>query len=89
MVSASATNRFTPFAAWFLAILLAFAVGVSRTYRGEHCVTDVLAGALVGVGALCTGAIMIRIAAVRADEIENPEQPSHGAEIEPISQVST
>lgn len=89
VVSTSTTNHFTRFAAWFLATLLAFAVGLSRIYRGEHYATDVLAGALVGIGALCAAVIIMRMVAAPAKQIDDPEPPSSDVKIEPKSEVPT
>ena len=75
VVSVSTTHRGIRVTAWILAALIAIAVGVSRIYRGEHYVTDVLAGAIVGIGALYCAVIMIRIVAGRTGQIESSGHP--------------
>jgi undecaprenyl-diphosphatase len=49
---------------WILAVVLTTAVGLSRVYRGEHYPTDVLAGLVLGIGSLASGAYIIRVANV-------------------------
>jgi undecaprenyl-diphosphatase len=87
VVSASTTHRGVRVAAWFIAALLAIAVGVSRIYRGEHYVTDVLAGTMVGIGALCSAVIMIRVVAARTGQIESSWPPSDNPGTESIDRV--
>lgn len=63
--------------AWTLTLLLTIAVALSRVYRGEHYPTDVIAGALLGVGALATAVFMIRVLSVdRTTALERGDQTS-------------
>ncbi len=55
---------------WTIVVLLAVAVGFSRVYRGDHYVTDVVAGALLGIASLWSAVFIIRV--VRA----NPGTPN-------------
>ena len=55
---ASATKRVLPRAlAWTLAIVLTAGVALSRAYRGEHHLLDVIAGLVVGVAALTAAVV--------------------------------
>ena len=49
---------------WVVAIGLALLVGFARVYRGMHHVTDVVAGAALGVGALLVALLVVRVAGV-------------------------
>jgi membrane-associated phospholipid phosphatase len=69
-----ATNRRWPgIVMWALAVLLTVAVGLSRVYRGEHYPTDVMAGAVLGIGSLVAGVFIIRVSGV------NRSTKSHSA----------
>jgi undecaprenyl-diphosphatase len=53
LIVAAMTARPVPrVAAWLVAVGLVVTVAASRVYEGEHHPTDVLAGLLLGVGAL-------------------------------------
>lgn len=47
-----------------MVVILTVAVALSRVYRGEHYPSDVLAGALLGIGALLAAVFIIRSAGV-------------------------
>jgi membrane-associated phospholipid phosphatase len=72
----STTRRGPRIAAWTVAVVLTVAVGVSRVYRGEHYVTDVVAGFLMGVGALVAAVFIIRVAgaahAAKSHAVDKP-----------------
>lgn len=53
---------------WIVAIGLPIFVGISRLYRGMHHPTDVMAGVLLGAGAVATAVLAVR-AAARVAEI--------------------
>jgi undecaprenyl-diphosphatase len=63
VVSSLARRRWVSIVAWSLAILLPIAVAVSRVYRGMHHPTDVVAGVLVGIGALLVALLAARACA--------------------------
>jgi undecaprenyl-diphosphatase len=87
VVSASTAHRGLRVAAWFGAVLLTIAVGMSRVYRGEHYATDVLAGVLVGIGALCCAVCMIRVVVARTSHIESPWPSSENPGTESVDSV--
>jgi undecaprenyl-diphosphatase len=68
IVMVATTRRWPRIAMWTLAVVLAVAVGLSRVYRGEHYPTDVMAGALLGIGSLIAGVFIIRVASVNRSE---------------------
>lgn len=52
VITAYTARQWLITAAWSLAVLLPAAVALSRMYRGMHHLTDVIAGALMGLAAL-------------------------------------
>ncbi len=61
-----------PWVAWVAAAaaaLIAAVVGFSRIYRGMHHVTDVVAGAVLGVAALAVAVATVRLAERRQPEV--------------------
>jgi membrane-associated phospholipid phosphatase len=52
---------------WSAAVLIPFAVGLSRIYRGEHHPIDVAAGAAMGVGAVVAALVAARMARMVAE----------------------
>jgi undecaprenyl-diphosphatase len=62
LVCAVTSRRAVRFAAWFVATVLAVAVGLSRIYEGEHYPTDVLSGWIVGAVVLSLAVFLIRMA---------------------------
>jgi membrane-associated phospholipid phosphatase len=63
IVSARIRSRIAAAVGWFVAILLASAIGLARVYRGMHHPSDVVAGALLGFAVLA-----VAVAAVRAGQ---------------------
>ena len=60
---------------WTLAVVLTLAVGLSRVYRGEHYPTDVMAGAVLGIGSLVAGVFIIRVTGVnRAAKVHSAQK---------------
>jgi membrane-associated phospholipid phosphatase len=67
LITALFPQRWVRITAWTLAVLLPLGVATSRVYRGMHHVTDVAAGALIGIGVLVIAVLAARAcdAAVR------------------------
>jgi membrane-associated phospholipid phosphatase len=76
IVCAATTQRGLRVLAWTITVLLTVAVGFCRVYRGDHYVTDVVAGALLGVGSLWSAVFIIRV--VQADH--QTRRPASAAE---------
>jgi undecaprenyl-diphosphatase len=78
IVMVATTRRWPRVLMWTLAVVLTFAVGLSRVYRGEHYPTDVLAGAVLGIGSLVAGVFIIRVTGVNrfANSHSAPQQVS-------------
>jgi undecaprenyl-diphosphatase len=54
-------------AAWCVAVVIPVMIGFARVYRGMHHLTDVIAGALLGAGALTAGILVVRVTSVVAE----------------------
>ena len=88
LVSVATTRRVPRIAAWVVAVALTLAVGLSRVYRGEHYPTDVIAGALLGIGSLVAGVFIIRVAGVnRADRPHDAKKSIAINRAGPLDQV--
>lgn len=74
IVTVATTRRWPRIVLWTLAVVLTFAVALSRVYRGEHYPTDVMAGAILGMGSLVAGVFIIRVTGV------NRSAKSHSAQ---------
>jgi membrane-associated phospholipid phosphatase len=73
LIVAAMTARPVPrIAAWLVAGCLVVCVAWSRVYEGEHHPTDVLAGLLLGVGALWVASLAIRAWQSAAGSAEGP-----------------
>lgn len=46
---------------WLFAVAMIVAIGISRIYRGDHYLTDVIAGFLVGVASLVAAIFVTRV----------------------------
>jgi membrane-associated phospholipid phosphatase len=68
LVSSAYCRRWASGLCWTLAVLLPSIVALSRLYRGMHHLTDVGAGALMGVGALLVVLIATRACGLAARE---------------------
>ncbi len=77
VVASSTRRRQLVRLAWALAILLPAVVAASRLYRGMHHPTDVVAGALVGIGAI--GVALLAARACRAAAV-GPRRGATGEE---------
>ncbi len=67
-------NTWFRIAFWTFAIAIPVSVAVSRIYRGEHHPVDVIAGALLGVGALLVSILATRVGIVAAERREAARQ---------------
>jgi membrane-associated phospholipid phosphatase len=57
-----ATKHLLPrFLAWIFAAVMIGGIGISRIYRGDHFLTDVIAGFLLGVASLTAGVFVTRV----------------------------
>ncbi|HVB71864.1 MAG TPA: phosphatase PAP2 family protein [Acidimicrobiales bacterium] len=74
IVCAATTKRGLRILAWTIAVLLMISVGVSRVYRGDHYVTDVVAGAILGIASLWSAVFIIRL--VQADQTTRRTAPA-------------
>ncbi|GAC1410660.1 MAG: hypothetical protein NVSMB57_04630 [Actinomycetota bacterium] len=74
----AATRHLLPIVlAWTGTFIVDVGVGLSRVYRGEHHITDVAAGYLLGLGALATAVYVVR--AWRAAALPTGESSSYTA----------
>lgn len=78
VVTVHVRNAFARMLVWIVAIGLPILVGLSRIYRGMHHPTDVMAGVLLGAGAIVTALLAVR-AASRVDEIRGLPLAAAGA----------
>jgi undecaprenyl-diphosphatase len=72
-----------------LAIIAPVIVATSRVYRGMHNVSDVVCGALIGVGCIVVGHVAVRAgvaAAGRRAELRSDTEPDTHAESMPLVQ---
>jgi membrane-associated phospholipid phosphatase len=67
VVSGIVRSRVVRIAVWVVALTATVLVGFARVYRGMHHVTDVTAGAALGVGALIASAFVVRVVTVVVD----------------------
>ena len=67
LITSAVRNGAARCAVWFVAIAIPLLVALSRMYRGMHHPTDVIAGAIWGIGSILV-AIMAARAAATADE---------------------
>ena len=79
IVNGTVRNRVLRIVAWIVAALVSLTVAFARTYRGMHHLTDVVAGALLGVGALAASAFAVRVA-VAVGERRGEHRPSAAPE---------
>ncbi len=66
--SATGRSRVTAIIGWTLVLLITVAVGYARVYRGMHHVSDVVTGAIMGLGAL-----VVAVTATRASSLADQE----------------
>jgi undecaprenyl-diphosphatase len=77
LVAAASAHVVARGCAWTLAVLLPGWVGMSRVYAGQHHLFDVLAGVVMGLGALIAVAIAARLSMPVARGSKSPLPPSH------------
>jgi membrane-associated phospholipid phosphatase len=76
IVMACTRRRAARFIAFLVAAALAGLVGFARVYRGMHHVTDVVAGALLGVCALAVALTVVRVTGYVSDhQREHRDEP--------------
>jgi undecaprenyl-diphosphatase len=66
LISLTYRKRLLTAALWCVVALLALSVGFARVYRGMHHVSDVVAGALMGLACLGVAAVAARTSALAA-----------------------
>ncbi len=76
LVSLTYRKRLVTAALWSLVVLLALLVGFARVYRGMHHVSDVVAGALVGLGCLGVAAMAARASSLAATPSRIDAEPA-------------
>jgi membrane-associated phospholipid phosphatase len=67
LISLTYRKRLLTIGVWCIVALLALTVGFARVYRGMHHVSDVVAGALMGLACLGIAAVAARASALAAD----------------------
>ena len=78
LVMVATRRRFPRVVAWLVAVALTVCVALSRIYRGEHHPTDTMAGAVLGVGAVCAAVLTIRAWKLAAEAHRAPSSPPSG-----------
>lgn len=78
IVNSTVRNRAVRTVAWIVAVLVSLTVAFARVYRGMHHVTDVVAGALLGVGALAASAFAVQIV-IAVGERRRARRPAESA----------
>lgn len=78
LIASRAQRTWVTAVAWSLAVVIPVIVALSRMYRGMHHISDVFAGALVGIGALLVALLAARAceAAVRRRHTNTTEESS-------------
>jgi membrane-associated phospholipid phosphatase len=72
LVTLHMRSRLVKVLPWLLVLLITVAVGYARVYRGMHHVSDVVTGAIMGVGAL-----LVAVTATRASSIASQLSNDH------------
>ena len=73
LVSLTYRKRLLTAAVWSVVALLALSVGFARVYRGMHHVSDVVAGALMGLACLAVAAVAARTSALASARSDRPD----------------
>jgi membrane-associated phospholipid phosphatase len=68
IVTANVRSTLVRVLIWTVAVLVPIAVGASRMYRGLHYVSDVVAGAALGIACVVVATIVVRVASSSAEE---------------------
>ena len=88
LIVAIVTRRPVPrILSWTVAAGLTACVGLSRIYRGDHHPSDAIAGLVLGVGALCVGALAVRAWHVRAAQTAPGRRPELTEAVLPAEMV--
>jgi membrane-associated phospholipid phosphatase len=81
IASASVRQRWARAVLWSLAILITAVVAFARAYRGMHHVTDVAAGAALGVASLVVAALAVRVVSAVVGLRDEPAHRSTTPEV--------
>jgi membrane-associated phospholipid phosphatase len=87
VVTALSTNWLLRTLVWLVAVVEPLTVGFARVYRGMHHVTDVLAGACLGLGCLLLALVGVRIVGAVVER-RRRTQNRHDMFVSPASAAS-
>jgi membrane-associated phospholipid phosphatase len=68
VVTGLVSNRLLKVLVWVVAVVEPLTIGFARVYRGMHHVTDVVAGAALGVGCLLVALMSVRLVSALVEQ---------------------